>query len=136
MSMLTNSGCMFCQAIQKRVQQAWLARAYICHVSFTNIVGQLCAISLLTEVREAWVLRVHQHHNPVSFPNNWEVEDCNSFLLTSAQLGWMALSIQSIITSCFCLVFNINPILIQKWLRTKNLTNSWRYSCTYVLSSS
>ena len=48
------------------------------------------------------------------------------FWLTSSELSWMALSIQSIITSCFCLVFNFNPIIIQKWLRTKNLTNSWR----------
>ena len=54
---LTYSGCMFHfgQAIQRRVQQAGLARAYIYHVSFTTFVRRLCAISFLplTEVREA-----------------------------------------------------------------------------------
>ena len=80
---------MFGQAIQRRVQQAGLARSYICHASFTNIARHFCAISLLTEVREAWVLRVHQHHNPVSFQNDWEVEDCNSGLLLQNLAGWL-----------------------------------------------
>ena len=52
--MTTNPGCMFHfgQAIQRRVQEAGLARAYLYNVSFTTFVRRLCAISFLplTEV--------------------------------------------------------------------------------------
>ena len=50
----SSPGCMFHQgqAIQRQVQEAGLARAYIYHPSFTNFVRRLCAISFLplTEV--------------------------------------------------------------------------------------
>ena len=125
LSLLTNSGCMFGQAIQRKESSAsWTCQG----LTFAMSPSQILWDFVLSHYWLKWgKLESFMFINITTLSLFKMIEKLKlQFWLTSAELSWMALSIQTIITSCFCLVFNINPILIQKWLRIKNLTNSWR----------